>query len=89
MDPDTALRIGREALMLTLLLSAPPVLAAMVIGMIISLLQAATQIQEQTLSVVPKIIAVFAVLAMAGLWILRQLMQFSTTLMDGIAPLAR
>lgn len=89
MDAETVLRIGRETLMLTLLISALPVLAAMIVGLVVSLFQAATQIQEQTLSVVPKIVAVFAVLAIGGLWMLRQLIQFATLLLDHIGPLAR
>jgi flagellar biosynthetic protein FliQ len=88
MTPDTVLRIGRETLLLTLLLSALPVLAAMLVGLIISLFQAATQIQEQTLTIVPKIIVVFVVLSISGLWMLQQLVQFSTVLLEGIAPLS-
>jgi len=89
MDADTVLRIGREALMLVLILSAGPVLAAMVVGLVVSIVQAATQIQEQTLSFVPKIIATYLVIALAGLWILQQLIQFSTTLFDSIGALGR
>lgn len=85
MDTETVLRISREALVLTLLLSALPVLAAMLVGLIVSLFQAATQLQEQTLTVVPKIIAVFAALAVGGLWMVRQLMQFSYVLLESIA----
>ncbi|HUQ72738.1 MAG TPA: flagellar biosynthetic protein FliQ, partial [Planctomycetaceae bacterium] len=66
MDSDAVLHIGREALLLTLILSALPVLAAMLVGLLVSLFQAATQIQEQTLTFVPKIIATFAVLAIGG-----------------------
>ncbi|MEX2215509.1 MAG: flagellar biosynthesis protein FliQ [Phycisphaeraceae bacterium] len=84
MDTDTVLRIIREALLLTLVLSALPVLAAMIVGLIVSLFQAATQIQEQTLTVVPKIIAVFAVLGIGGFWMLRQLIQFASTLFESI-----
>jgi flagellar biosynthetic protein FliQ len=89
MDADTVLRIGREALMLVLILSAGPVLAAMVVGLVVSVVQAATQIQEQTLSFVPKIIATFLVIGLMGLWILQQLIQFSTTLFDSIGALGR
>jgi flagellar biosynthetic protein FliQ len=84
MDTDSVLHIGREALMLTLILSAAPVLAAMVVGLMISLVQAATQIQEQTLTFVPKIIAAFAALAVAGLWMLQQLSHFAGALFDSI-----
>ena len=84
MDPDAVLHIGREALLLVLVLSAAPVLAAMAVGLLISLFQAATQIQEQTLTFVPKIIATFAVLAIAGMWMLQQLTHFANSLFDSI-----
>ena len=80
MDSETVLRISREALLLTLLISALPVLAAAVIGLVVSLFQAATQLQEQTLTMVPKIIAVFAALMIAGPWMVHQLAAFTTTL---------
>ena len=89
MDPDTVLRIGREALLLVLILSAGPVLAAMAVGLTVSLIQASTQIQEQTLSFVPKIVATYTVIALAGLWILQQLIQFATVLFDSIGMLGR
>lgn len=89
MDPDAVLHIGREALLLTLILSALPVLAAMLVGLLVSLFQAATQIQEQTLTFVPKIIATFAVLAIGGAWMLQQLSQFSIVLIEGISEVGR
>jgi flagellar biosynthetic protein FliQ len=87
MDAETVIRLIREALLLVLVLSAIPVLAAMVIGLIVSLFQAATQIQEQTLTVVPKIIAVFLALGIGGLWMLRQLIQFATVLFESIGKI--
>ena len=87
MEPDIALRIGREALLLTLVLSAPAVLAAVVVGLMVSILQAATQIQEQTLTFVPKLVAVFGVLAIAGMWMIAQLMRFTTSLFENIPRL--
>lgn len=87
MEAETVIRIGQEALLLTLLLSAPPVLVAMVVGLLISLFQAATQIQEQTLTVVPKIVAVYAVLVVLGLWILGRLIAFSTNLLESIGDI--
>ena len=84
MDAESVLHIGREALLLVLILSAAPVLAAMVVGLIISLFQAATQIQEQTLTFVPKIVAAFLALAVGGPWMLAQLTQFTSALFDMI-----
>lgn len=85
MTPDAILQVSREALLLTLLLSAVPVLAAMIVGLVVSLLQAATQLQEQTLTVVPKILAVFAALLIAGPWMVRQLVAFATLLLKQIS----
>jgi flagellar biosynthesis protein FliQ len=89
MDSDAVLHIGREALLLTLVLSAFPVLAAMLVGLLVSLFQAATQIQEQTLTFVPKIIATFLVLAIAGAWMLQQLTQFAILLIESISEVGR
>ncbi|MFQ5590772.1 MAG: flagellar biosynthesis protein FliQ [Phycisphaerae bacterium] len=84
MEADVALRIGREALLLTLLLTAPPVLAAMLVGLFVSLFQAATQLQEQTLTFVPKLVAVFVVLAVSGMWMISQLMKFSMGILENL-----
>ncbi len=89
MDPETVINIGRESLFLVLILSAAPVLVAMIVGLIVSIFQAATQLQEQTLTVVPKIVAVYVVLVVVGLWALRQLMQFAILLYEGIPDIAR
>ena len=58
--------IAKEGLYLVLILSAPPVMAALVVGLIVSLLQATTQVQEQTLTFVPKLVAIILVLAFLG-----------------------
>ena len=87
MEAETVIRIGQEALLLTLLLSAPAVVVAMVVGLIISLFQAATQIQEQTLTVVPKIVAVYVVLVASGLWVLGRLIAFSVSLFESIGEI--
>ena len=89
MDGDAVLRIGREALLLTLILSAIPVLAAMAIGLLVSVFQAATQIQEQTLTFVPKIVVSFAALAIAGTWMLQQLISFTLPLFEEISQVGK
>lgn len=66
MNAAEALHLVRQALLLTIVLSAAPVLAALVVGLIVSLFQAATQLNEQTLSFAPKIIAIYATLAALG-----------------------
>jgi flagellar biosynthesis protein FliQ len=69
--------LTKQALLLILILSAPAMLAAMVIGLIISLFQAVTQVQEQTLTFVPKIVGTFIVLAVTGAWMLATLIRFT------------
>lgn len=77
-----ALAVGRESLFLVLILSAPPVLAAMAVGLLVSLLQATTQIQEQTLTFVPKLVAVIAVVAFVGPIGMAQLITYTKTLFE-------
>lgn len=77
MSSEAIIRILREGLLMVCLLSAPAVLVAMLLGFIISVFQATTQIQEQTISSVPKLVAVFAVLAIAGPWMLAQIVRFA------------
>lgn len=79
------IQLFREALYLVLLVSAPPVLASMIIGLLVSVFQATTQIQEQTLTFVPKLIGVFASLVIAGPWIGMQLVRFTKALFETIA----
>jgi len=74
--------ITREALYLTLIASAPPIVISLAVGFVISLFQATTQIQEQTLTFAPKILIVFGVLALAGPWIGHQLLAFTFHLFD-------
>lgn len=75
-----ALAIGREALFLVLILAAPPVVCAMIVGLSISLLQATTQIQEQTLTFVPKFTTIVIVIALFGPLGMAQLITFAKTL---------
>ncbi len=80
---DFVLQVAREGLMLVLIASAPPLLASMTVGLVVSVMQATTQIQEQTLTFVPKLVAVFASLAIAGPWIGAQLVRFTHTIYAG------
>ena len=77
--------IAKQTLFLALILTGPPVLTAMLVGLVISILQATTQIQEQTLTFVPKLVAVVATLAIAGPWMLAQLISFAAALYDSFA----
>jgi flagellar biosynthetic protein FliQ len=80
---DYLIQVTREGLYLVLIASAPPVLASMAVGLVVSLIQATTQIQEQTLTFVPKLVAVFASLAIAGPWIGEQLVRFTRLVFEG------
>ena len=75
-----AIKVINEALLLVLVLSGPPILVAMVVGLMISVFQATTQIQEQTLSQVPKMISVFLTLALTGYWMMSLMMRFAQNL---------
>lgn len=85
MSPEAITRILREGLVLVLLLSAGPMLTSMLIGLVVGILQATTQIQEQTLSYVPKLMGVFVSIAILGPWILAQAVKFTVVLFDSIA----
>jgi flagellar biosynthetic protein FliQ len=88
MTSEAILRILREGLLLVVILSAAPMLASMLVGLIVSVLQATTQIQEQTLSFVPKLIAVFVTIALLGPWMLNQAVRFSVTVLE-LIPMVR
>jgi flagellar biosynthetic protein FliQ len=76
--------IGQGALELTLLISAPLLLAALVVGLSVSIFQAATQINEMTLSFIPKLVAIFAALLIAGPWIITMLTDYMRRLYGSI-----
>jgi flagellar biosynthetic protein FliQ len=87
MTPATVIDIGRHALELTLLISAPLFIAALATGLLISIFQAATQINESTLSFVPKLIAIFATLLLAGPWMLTMMTDYIRRLYEAIPSL--
>jgi flagellar biosynthetic protein FliQ len=76
MDPQQVLATGQQALWMLLGVSAPLLLTVLVVGLVISILQAATQINEATLSFVPKIVAAVAALGVAGPWMLTTLVEY-------------
>lgn len=84
MTPTTVIDLGRQAIEVTLMISAPLFLAALVTGLIISIFQAATQINEMTLSFVPKLIAIFITLVLAGPWMLTLITDFMRRLFESI-----
>ena len=83
------LHLAREALMMVVILSLPALGVAMLVGLIISILQATTQIQEQTLTFVPKMVAVFVTLIIAASWLLNIAVNFTTRLYEQIPNLIR
>jgi flagellar biosynthesis protein FliQ len=84
MTPESVMAMGYEAMKLSLLLGAPLLLVALVTGLLISLFQAATQINEMTLSFIPKLLAVFATLVIAGPWMLNTVLDYMRTLFTSI-----
>lgn len=88
MTPEAIIRILREGIVLMLLLSAAPVLISALLGLIVAVFQATTQIQDQSLGFVPKILAVSATIAILGPWMLQQMIRFTTVLFESI-PLIR
>ena len=84
MNPTTVIDIGRQALEVTLLVSAPLFIAALVTGLLVSIFQAATQINEATLSFVPKLLMIFLTLIAAGPWMLTMLTDYMRRLLESI-----
>jgi flagellar biosynthetic protein FliQ len=87
MTPETVLDIGTQAMKVTALLSAPLLLSALVVGLLVGMLQAATQINEMTLTFVPKLIVVALVILFAGPALLNTLIGFATHLIQSIPDL--
>mgnify|MGYP000904817136 CR=1 FL=1 len=87
MTPETIMTLGQRALEMATLVSAPLLLSALVIGVLISLFQAATQINEMTLSFVPKLLVLVVVLLLAGPWMLELLIDFTRNLFRDIPNL--
>ena len=85
MTVDVVMDIAREALLLILKVSLPVLLVSMVIGLIVSIFQTVTSIQEQTLTFVPKIIAVFLTLMLLGGWMLDKMVDFMTKLWNNFS----
>ncbi|MCC6657955.1 MAG: flagellar biosynthesis protein FliQ [Rhodocyclaceae bacterium] len=87
MTPSAVIEIGRVAIEVTLLVATPMMLAALVTGLVVSIFQAATQINEMTLSFVPKLIAMFLTLVLAGPWMLTVLTDYMRRLFESIPGL--
>ena len=81
MSADYAVEVGRDALLMVMLVSAPMLGLGLLVGLLVSVFQATTQIQEQTLAFIPKIIAVFVAILIFGPWMLRLLMDYMQQLL--------
>ncbi|MEO8622377.1 MAG: flagellar biosynthesis protein FliQ [bacterium] len=89
MSPQLVVDLARNAIMMALMLAAPMLVVALLLGLIVSILQAVTQIQEQTLAFVPKLIGVAAVFLVALPWIIQTLIRYTTELFRSIPSMAR
>jgi flagellar biosynthetic protein FliQ len=84
MTPELVINIVQNALYVLILVSAPVLLVSLVVGLIVSILQAATQINEMTLTFIPKLLALFLTLVLAGPWILNTLIEYTVRLYKSI-----
>jgi len=84
MNPQDAVDVAREAIVMMLTVSAPVLVCGLIVGLLIGILQAMTQVQESTLSFVPKIVAMLVVLGLSLPWLLDQMVQFSRDLITNI-----
>jgi len=89
MTPDMIVHLGSQALKMVLMISAPMLIVGLVVGVIISLFQAVTQIQEMTLTFVPKIIVVFVTMIIAGPWMISTMMDFTRHFFELIPTLTQ
>lgn len=89
MNESALLHVGREALLLMVIASAPPLLSSLLVGALVSVLQAVTSIQEASLTAVPKLIAAILSLVVAGPWIGAQLARFTTEVMRLLPAVAQ
>lgn len=89
MSPQFVLTMGQEALMLLLMVAAPVLGTVLIVGLVISIFQAITQIHEATLSFVPKLVAAMLVLALAGPWMLTTLVDYIRRMIMSIPTLVQ
>jgi len=87
MTPETVIQVGQQALQVTVMLAGPLLLSALAIGLLIGMLQAATQINEMTLSFIPKLMVLALVLYVGGPWLLATMMGFTKQLFTNIPML--
>ncbi|APG02793.1 EscS/YscS/HrcS family type III secretion system export apparatus protein [Luteibacter rhizovicinus DSM 16549] len=89
MTPESVIAFGQQALHIAMLVGAPLLLTALAVGLIVGMIQAATQINEQTLSFIPKLISMALVMIITGPWMLRTLVTFTRTLIESLPQAVR
>lgn len=87
MTPESVMTIGRHAMEITLMVAAPLLLVALVIGLVVSIFQAATQINESTLSFIPKLVGIFIALVILGPWMLSVMLDYMREVFTSIPNL--
>jgi len=85
MNEQQVLDIAKSTVTITMMVAAPALISALAIGVVVSVLQAATQVNEQTLSFIPKVVFIFASFVVFGPWIIHQMTEFTIILFDSIA----
>lgn len=88
MTPEGVMNLGRDAMEVTLMVAGPMLLVVLIIGLIVSIFQAATQINESTLSFIPKLVGVFATLVIAGPWMLTTMVDYMRLVFTSIPSMA-
>jgi flagellar biosynthetic protein FliQ len=83
-NPETVVTVGRHALEMTLMLAAPLLLTALAVGLLVGIFQAATQINEMTLSFIPKLVAMVVALVIAGPWMITYFVDYMRRLFESI-----
>lgn len=89
MNVEQAIDVLRQLITTSLLVVSPILIGAMVIGLVVSLVQSVTSIQEQTLTFVPKLVGIALVIVVGAPWMLRQLMQFTTSFITRLPEMVR
>ena len=87
MTPESVMTLGRTAMEVCLMVAAPMLLVALIIGLVVSIFQAATQINEATLSFIPKLVGIFVALIVAGPWMLSVMLDYMRQVFTGIPGL--
>ncbi len=87
MSPETVVTIGQQALWVTMIIASPLLLSALAVGLLVGMFQAATQINEMTMSFIPKLLVLVAALVVAGPWMLGVIVNYTRQLMEQIPSL--